>query len=154
MGGPIRKNKTFFFGGYEGTRQINCQRRRRNLIEVVPTAWTTRRQFRFREDHSDPTTGLPFPNNIIPESRLSPIATAITDEYIPTPNYATGGATNFFASGVIPTNMDQYTARMDHRFGDSDSIYGRWFDSCQKDLSPFTGACRVSVTHANRKKDR
>lgn len=135
LGGPIRKNKTFFFGGYEGTRQRNANAGSATLSRVVPTAAQRSGDFGSVKI-TDPTTGLQFPDNVIPQSRISPIAANLTKQFIPIPNYSSG-ATNFFTTQSIPTNIDQYTARVDHRIGDRDNLYGRWFDSYEKDLSPF-----------------
>ena len=136
LGGPIRRNKTFFFGGYEGTRQRNANAGSATLLKVVPTVAQRNGDFGAVKV-TDPTTGQPFPNNVIPQSRFSPIAVNLTKQFIPLPNYSSGGATNFFAAQAIPTGINQYTARIDHRIGDHDTIYGRWFDSYEKDLAPF-----------------
>ena len=135
LGGPIRRNKTFFFGGYEGTRQRNANAGSATLSRVVPNEAQRAGDFG-NVKIIDPTTGLQFPNNVIPQSRISPIAANLTKQFIPLPNYSSG-ATNFFAAQSIPTNIDQYTVRVDHRVGDKDTLYGRWFDSYEKDLSPF-----------------
>ena len=135
LGGPIKRNKTFFFGGYEGTRQRNANAGSATLSKVVPTEAQRAGNFGSKVI-TDPTTGQPFANNIIPADRINPVSAALTKAFIPLPNYSSG-ATNYFASQSIPTNIDQYTARVDHRIGDRDNIYGRWFDSYEKDLSPF-----------------
>ena len=136
VGGPIKKNKTFFFGGYEGTRQRNANGSAATLTKVVPTALQRSGDFGSVKI-TDPTTGTLFPNNLIPLNRISTIAANLTKQFIPLPNYNSGGATNYFTMQSIPTNIDQYTARVDHRIGDKDTLYGRWFDSYEKDLAPF-----------------
>ena len=85
----------------------------------------------------DPATGIPFPNNTIPTSQLSSTALAIQNKVIPLPNYSSGGATNFFAAQTVPTDINQYTIRVDHRINDKNLLWGRWFDSYEHDLSPF-----------------
>ncbi|HWB98045.1 MAG TPA: TonB-dependent receptor, partial [Bryobacteraceae bacterium] len=149
LGGPIRKGKTFFFGGWESTRQRNANSGNAVISKVVPTADMRAGNFGSRKIN-DPTTGQAFPNNVIPESRISPISAAM-NKFIPLPNYSSG-STNFFASQSIPTNIDQYTARIDHRFSDKGSLYGRWFDSYEKDLAPFGQGLPGFGAWTNRKK--
>jgi hypothetical protein len=64
LGGPIVKDKAFFFGDFEGTRITKGVIR----STVVPTA--NERAGIFTTSVRDPLTGLPFPNNQIPASRI------------------------------------------------------------------------------------
>jgi hypothetical protein len=79
IGGPIRRNGTFFFGDY----QVGRDRRGQNdLQSIIPMAY---RNGDFRGAATtiyDPATGgitarTPFPGNIIPQDRISPVARAI-----------------------------------------------------------------------------
>ena len=85
-------------------------------------------------------------------SRLSQTALALQSGVIPVPNYNSGGATNFFASQVDPTDIDQYTIRIDHRINDKNLLWGRWFDSYEHDLSPFAEGLpgMGALTHRNK----
>ena len=67
IGGPIKKDRAFFFGDYEGTRI----RGGTTGNSVVPTADERSGNFSGLAPITDPTTGLPFPNNQIPSTRLS-----------------------------------------------------------------------------------
>ncbi|MCW5979555.1 MAG: TonB-dependent receptor [Bryobacteraceae bacterium] len=150
LGGRIFRDKTFFFGGFEGSRQVNANSGAATLRTVVPTA--AQRQGNFGSKRIvDPTTGQQFPNNTIPQSQLNPIALAIQDRYIPQSNFQ-AGAVNFFAAKGLPTDLNQFTARIDHRISDKDSIFFRWFDSRQKDYSPFTWGFPGFGNFANRDK--
>jgi len=149
LGGPVRKNRTFFFGGWESTRQRNANSGSSTISRVVPTADQRIGNFGSKTI-TDPLTGQPFPNNIIPQSRLSPIAQNL-NKFIPLPNY-NSGSTNFFAAQSIPTDIDQYTVRIDHRIGEKDSIYGRWFSSSEQDLAPFGQGLPGFGASTNRRK--
>ncbi len=151
VGGPIIKDKMFFFAGWESSRQVNSNSGSATLTAVLPTL--AQRQGNFgSKTIVDPATGQPFANNTIPANRISSISKNIQERYIPNPNYQSGGAVNFFAARALPTDLDQYTFRIDHRFGDKDSIFGRWYDSRQKDFSPFTWGLPGFGNYANRSK--
>ena len=51
-----------------------------------------------------------------------------------------------------PTNIDQYTIRIDHRINDKNVLWGRWFDSYEHDLSPYTQGLpgMGSLVHRNK----
>src|SRR3954468_690246 len=91
LGGPIQHDKLFFFGDYQHTRD-NAGRTTRAVIP--PTAYRTGDFSTSPTKIYDPLTGnadgtgrTPFPNNIIPADRLSPIARAILAN-VPQPNVA------------------------------------------------------------------
>src|SRR6185503_5823635 len=87
VGGPIAKDKAFFFVDYEGTRITRGVTR----LTRVPTAED--RAGVFPAGVRDPQTGQPFPGNSIPASRWDPYAASILS-LIPQPNQP--GANNFF----------------------------------------------------------
>jgi len=150
VGGRIRRNKTFFFGGWESSRQRNGNSGSSTYSTVVPTADMRAGNFG-SINITDPTTGTLFPNNVIPSSRFSAAAAGMQTTFVPLPNYNSGGATNYFTQQSVPTNIDEYTARIDHRIGDKDSLWGRWFDSYEHDTAPFSqGPGFPAVTHRNK----
>ena len=128
IGGPIRHNKTFFFGGWESSRKRNGNSGSSTYSTVVPTAAMRAGDFG-SINITDPTTGTLFPNNVIPANRFAAAGVGMQTAFVPQPNYNSGGATNYFAQQTVPTNIDEYTVRVDHRIGDQDSLWGRWFDS-------------------------
>ncbi len=71
----------------------------------------------------DPSTGSAFPNNRIPESRISPVAKYYQDTFYPLPNSGTDRYNNV---GVFPNTSDQYTARGDHKISNANSFFGRF----------------------------
>jgi hypothetical protein len=109
LGGPIIKNKSFFFFGYQGQR----------LQAAPPQAITVPLPDFFSGDLSklsgtikDPTTGQPFGGNIIPQNRLSPIALGFQQFWpLPTISGLTNNATTLL---VQPDNFNQESIKLDH----------------------------------------
>ncbi|HWP44420.1 MAG TPA: carboxypeptidase-like regulatory domain-containing protein, partial [Blastocatellia bacterium] len=107
FGGRIIRNKTFFFGGYEGFRQ----RKGIPISTTVPSLLV--RQGDFSQEAIkpiDPLTGQPFPGNVIPQNRIDPIARRIIDLF-PAPNLGP----NLFSHAPVDVNdRDQFILRGDH----------------------------------------
>ncbi len=77
---------------------------------------------------TDPNTGVPFPGNIIPSSRISPTAKALFP-YWPTAQNAKPdpiSGNNFIGEGGVAQDEDQVFVRGDHNFSASDKIFGRY----------------------------
>lgn len=143
LGGPVMlpkiykgRDRTFFFVGWESSRQRNANSNDAAIQRIVPTVAQRSGDFSGRRTITDPLTGQPFPGNVIPSSRINPISKQIQDRYIPQPNF-TSGANNFFAARSIATDIDMWTVKLDHRLTSKDTISGRWFQSWQGDLVPF-----------------
>ena len=125
VGGPIIHNKTFFFASYEGNRE-----RRGSTYSgtVVPTVFE--RQGNFSQSKlptgpvKDPVTGVPFPGNIIPASRLDPVAQKFVNTFVPLPN-VNGNQLTYNLSQ--PYTDDQFTGRLDHNFSERSRIMVRYF---------------------------
>ncbi|MGA8594697.1 MAG: TonB-dependent receptor [Bryobacteraceae bacterium] len=123
LGGPIKKNKTQFFFNYEGRRQVT------STTEVLNVPSAAEVQGNFSADSTkvtDPTTGVQFPGNIIPQSRLDAVGAKLAAFY-PVPNVAGAqpGKANFVANDPAYTPVDVYVARIDHTISDKDRIFGR-----------------------------
>jgi hypothetical protein len=121
FGGPIMKNKTFFWGA--GEKYINNQPQQNSFL--VPTDAEKKGDFSGLTRNGaavvirDPLTGQPFPGNIIPASRISPVGQKLIN-YFPAPNNQVDtGASNFSMTDLLPNAAYQFTTKADHHFNDS-----------------------------------
>jgi hypothetical protein len=136
-GGPIVKNRTFFFLSYEG------QRVRKSLTQTfsVPTEAMRSGNFSGLPAIYDPPSASPggqrqpFGNNVIPATSLDPVATAMLAQ-IPLPNLP-GVGQNLLATDTQSINTNQYSARIDHRFTDKDSAFLRASIFDAREFDPF-----------------
>ena len=137
FGGPIRKNKTFFFGDYEGTRR----REGRTLITNVPTL--AERQGDFTQSAQQPInlqTGQPLP--FLPPAFQHPVGRAIVNLY-PLPNRNVPGQ-NYISSPVERDTVHHFDARLDHSFGESSDFALRYSCADRQLFEPFAaGFSRV-----------
>jgi hypothetical protein len=131
LGGPIQKNKTFFFVDWQGTRLRTGTTR----ISTVPTL--AQRQGIFTAPIYDPATSprVPFPNNTIPINRLDPIAQQLLSHY-PVPT-SSGAANNYSRTAAEPDNQDQFDIRVDRYFGSKHRVFAR-YSYLRDDDNPVT----------------
>lgn len=120
LGGPIVRGRAFFFGDYEGTRITQ------GVLRTGRVMTEAERQGIFSGTVRDPLTGLPFPDNRIPASRIDPVAARIVS-MLPAPN-ASGG-NNFIRQPNVEDESDRFLARVDLPFGNSDNIFARYIGS-------------------------
>jgi hypothetical protein len=134
LGGPIQKNKMFFFVDYEGTQQRDSGPA---TASVAPAAWRTGNLGDFltkaNQVVKDPTTGLAYPGNVIPISRLTnPVAKYLfgNPDLYPLPNNTGTGAlgitSNYISSSANTLKNNQADVKGDIRPNDKDSIMLRW----------------------------
>jgi hypothetical protein len=126
LGGPVKKDRTFWFFNYEGTRI-----KRQNVrILNAPTTAEVRGDFSGLAAVRDPANGNPFPNNVIPASRLDPVGAAIAAFY-PVPNIAGARtrANNFRINQPVNNPGNVYVSRIDHTFSSKTRVYGRFLAS-------------------------
>jgi carboxypeptidase family protein len=133
IGGPIQKNKTFFFANYEGVRVRQSQ----TQLFTVPTVAERAGNFTGSGITVNmPGTTTPFPNDTIPT--IDPVAAAVLAR-IPLP---TNGAAsnNLTQTSQSSTNVNQYNARIDHTFSARDSVFVRGSVFDDNGFFPFGSA--------------
>jgi hypothetical protein len=128
LGGPVAKNKTFFFLNYDGQRIRNSVAQQFS----VPTA--AERSGVFTTAIVNPAGGAPFPNNTI-NVPLDPAAVAMLAK-IPQPNLS-GTANNFLAVDKQTNDNNQYNGRIDHQFSSKDTAYARASGLAANEFDPF-----------------
>ena len=122
-GGPIKRNSTFFFAGWQRTRITN---RASELIRFVPTA--AQRQGDFSNctpacpQLYNPATGLPFPNNQIPSNLWDPSAVKVFAA-LPTSTLPNGQVTVPRATGQ---DSNQFVGKVDQQLGANNQLSARY----------------------------
>ena len=132
FGGPIKKNKLFFFGDWEGTK------RRQNASVFRSIATDTMRQGDFSNSAAliyDPATGnangtgrQPFPGNRIPANRIDPAALKLIALLPPVNQFTTGNniSNNYFASGTYQFNRDNADIKVNYNATDNMAFFARY----------------------------
>ncbi len=133
-GGPIQRDRTFFFFDYQGQRQTIG----RTVTSTVPTL--LQREGIFSEAIGasvptiyDPATTVPngsggfsrtpFTGNRIPTDRIDPVARALIRRY-PEPT-SSGTANNYRRTAPEVNDQNQWSIRIDHRLNAGDSVFAR-----------------------------
>jgi outer membrane receptor protein involved in Fe transport len=133
VGGPIREDRTFFFGYYEGFRN----RQGITRSGIVPTPEQRQGDFSAR---STPLLnlaagGTPYPGNQLPPDQFNPLAVKIMDLYYPPGNVSPSVYT---ATVVARNDADQGGGRIDHRLSDLDQLWARYSYSVGSNVNPIS----------------
>src|SRR6266404_3279716 len=135
LGGPVVKNRTFFFVDYEGSRVREGTTR----VTNVPTLAERKGDFSqslFRAP-INPFTQQPFAGNRIPDLFINPIGRAIAALY-PAPNRNLPFE-NFVSSPILRDRNDHFDARLDHSLARSSQLAVRYSFADRDLFEPFTG---------------
>jgi hypothetical protein len=122
-GGPIRRDRTFFFGTYEGVRRP-FEALRSQI--VPPDAFRRGDLSSISRQLVNPFTGEPYPNNQVP---VSPISAMIIERLFPRQNQSTGAALNapnLIYNASRDFTVDGYDGRIDHAFSTTERLIGRF----------------------------
>ena len=143
LGGPIVKNRTFFWASAEGYRSLTT----RSTVMVLPTDAERRGDFSqagvtiydpltTRADPNNPGQFIrdPFPNNQIPANRLNPVSLALL-QYLPLPISGTSRP----STADLVDAADQITGKITHRWSDRLTTTGlyAWYESTEPDARFF-----------------
>ncbi|HZT39254.1 MAG TPA: TonB-dependent receptor [Bryobacteraceae bacterium] len=131
VGGPVYlprlfdgRNKLFFFADFEGTKI----RQSSTTVSTIPTPLMRTGNFselltQRKLAITDPTTGQPFPGNVIPAGRLDPVAVTLVNLY-PAP-MTSGVASNFTYQAPAPQDAPKFDIRTDANLGAKDNVFWR-----------------------------
>src|SRR6185369_8591699 len=125
ISGPIKKNKMFFFGNYDGYRFASATA---PAFQSIPTTAERSGNFSaFPQVIYDPTSAsgtdvrTPFPNNVIPSNRISPISLSLAS-YLPAPTNS-GIQNNYLAVLPQTINNDSTTNKVDLNLSDKNRVF-------------------------------
>ncbi|RPI25365.1 MAG: hypothetical protein EHM61_14605, partial [Acidobacteria bacterium] len=129
LGGPIVRDKVFFFASYESTPERSFAS---TLADIPTTAMRNGDMTGTDRPIYDPLTGnpdgsgrIPFPNNIIPQERIHPIAKQIFD-LMPAPTFEDTLTNNFYVGGRYAYDRSVLDSKVDWHITDKLNMYGRF----------------------------
>ena len=142
VGGPINRNRTFFFTDYDGFRQDLG----RVFVSTVPTERMRQGDFSEVGTIYDPLTTVtqpggtftrqPFPGNVIPRERWDPVTAQLINAY-PRPT-TPALANNLVTTPTRTQDWNQFDGRVDHSQSANDSFLGRYSRSQTATTNPYT----------------
>lgn len=125
IGGPLVRDRAFYFASYEGFRRTFSN----TFLTNVPTA--DQRNGVFASTITDPLTGLPFPGNTIPQARWDSLGSKLLDLF-PAANLpgrtASGGRVieNYGVQRAGRENTHKFDVRTDYRLSPADRVMVRY----------------------------
>ena len=139
VGGPIVRDRTFFFADYEHTR------RREGITRVTHVPTLAERNGDFSDSllpaPFDAFSGQPFPGARIPAFFMNPVGREIAALY-PEPNRNVQLA-NYVSSPTLRDNVDLFDVRLDHGFGEGSKLTARYSFNDRRLFEPFASSVSV-----------
>ena len=120
--GALVNGKLRMFGSYDGLRIVKGS----TMLSLVPTPEMKRGDFSGLGGRllTDPFTGLPFPGNKIPETRIHPVSAKLLPLF-PDPNRE-DSARNYVNNQPVVNNQDVLSARIDYELNPQTKIFGNY----------------------------
>ncbi len=154
VGGPIKRDKAFFFFSYQGTRNripqsggtttVFTNEQRNGVFPAIASSDVGAPFALEGEDGVVHPAGTPystlFPTGSIPAADFDNLATSLMQQFVPPANSASGSEYDF--NPVTKTIGDQYLTRVDYNMSERDALWGSWMWERRPtiDMLPFTGA--------------
>ena len=150
IGGPVVRNRTFFFGDYEGTRL------REGITRVTNVPTAAERVGDFSQSAFgapvDPFSRQPLPGGRVPPFFIHPVGAAIAGLY-PLPNRNTPLA-NYVSSPTLRDDVDQFDVKVEHLFSNTSRATARYSFSDRRLLEPFAGPAFAAIPGFGNDVDR
>ena len=145
LGGPVFKDKTFFFAAYDGWHYRDVADTRHTVPAAGELDGDFSRTFHGRTIYNPFSTRIengrlvrdPFPNNAIPQNLISPTMQAFLKAYMVQPNLPGSVADNFRTERDRDSKAHGLQVRVDHHFGAGDNIFFRWNDRRIDNFQPI-----------------
>ena len=132
VGGPIKRNKMFFFLNYEGFRETAPT----TVYSRVPTLAQRAGDFSTTAAQLiNPVTLVPYAGNQIPSGDFSPAALKML-AYFPAPNGAFSGGNNYVNVQNTLNTWDQGSGRVDYTISAKDTVFGRYTQQSLNSVEP------------------
>ena len=149
IGGPIKKNKLFYFANYEALRS----RGQSVLSANVPlAAWRSGNFSSVSQPLTNPFTGQTFPGNQIPSNLISQVALNAQNFFFPQPNFGPAGLQSGNWQSLLPATgrNDTGDGRIDYNINDRDRVFGRFTYHANTSVSVNGGSLPAALYDVNR----
>ena len=152
VGGPIVKDKLFFFAGYQGTIQKSEPTQASAFVptkQMLTGDFTTFAGPQCNNGATIPLKGFGFSGNKVPQSALNPAALKI-DSFLPVPTDPCGKV-NYGLRNDLTEHMG--VTRIDYQVSQKNTIFGRFYETNLEIPSTFDGSNALTL-NSNAQHDR